>query len=204
MCFNEIRQQRLQCVMKASVVPLLLALTQVRALATAPDKNPFSGSNSGGVETPDNKNFGRNLLLAARKVICTITGRDDLCGGGSSGSAQIRKARPLGSSTFCTTLKDKVDLHGRWCHNHEAGDGPCEDSFTAYEDPDLGLVFAPCGMNKESGICNILTLEPHFELYLLEFCHESCLEGPGGDCVNEFTQCCDYDKKCQPCSEVLV
>lgn len=146
------------------------------------------------------------VQVATRKIICAATGFEQFCLGGDGGnSARTAKVQPVGASSFCTTLTDKVDLtaQGLWCGDVDSVDGAtCDNSFTHYYDADLAAqVYSPCGVRD--GACRLLNLEAYFQLYLLEYCDASCTEGPGGDCVNVFTQCCDYDKNCAPCSDVL-
>lgn len=143
--------------------------------------------------------------IIARKLICTITGLDQFCLGGDGGSSSGAWVTPVGSSTFCTTLNNKVDLTAEnlWCDGYNMAANPqeCENSFTHYVDDDLGYIFSPCGWRD--GACKLMTLESYFSLYILEFCDASCTTGGGDNCVNKFTQCCDYNKNCGDCSSVL-
>jgi len=180
---------------------MLLALASVAGFSTAPTKNAFSGGSEMEPDLASRSTFKQRvkdtspIRLAAMKALCRITGRPEFCGVGFL---------PVGTSTFCTTLTAKADLSakGLWCHEYAQAGGTCENSFRHYTDEKLGLVFSPCGLTKE-GDCNLLSLEPEYSFYILEYCDASCTEGPGGDCANKDTLCCDYDKNCAPCSEVI-
>lgn len=139
---------------------------------------------------------------AALKVICAITDRWEFCNA-FSGSA----VSPRGASKFCTTLTtEHFDLtaNGKWCHEYASVAGAsCDKSFTHYDDPDHGLVFVPCGL-KPDGSCNLLTLQARFNLYVLEKCDSSCVDGAGANCENKYTQCCDFDNNCEDCTGKVI